>query len=283
MAPDGIDVELEEVQLDFPHRFRDAWDVRRGGTLPICTCGTSDVKKDGHCLPRDGPNYRHMGRFRVMQFMSATFARHDYVFTLDVHSGFGPGTQLYDPVRSMLRDQAVFGYYSHGTVGSRACAGPVREWALDIGKEWGLRRYTSRAFVEAYGETAKRCRDADATGGPERYSPSNQCGIKIDTYSGDVVVFKTSFVRSPAVQKFVTLWDDTGASFHVCRSRSLDNVTVGPALGMCYKNRSSEQVLWPSLFGLLAPANGTKNIYSSHVRGHNSAKIAAGLKAQWMH
>ena len=203
-----------------------------------CSCAPHNIR-DTHCEAND-THYRAMGYFRaVQQFYFQEFYRFTYVIVMDAESYFISG----DPFHELLQHNAAFGFYAWGSINYRSCMGNVREWSIQVAKNWGI---DTRAFEVKYGTMSLECIEKNHN------MPAVCCGVHVSSFSGDVVAFKPSLMRTRAVRQMLRLWSETD---------------------MLEYNRSSEQELWPNLFGLLL---------SKHAIHQFSAQIDIHAHIQYM-
>ena len=186
----------------------------------ICSCAPAG-KPDIHCRQEDTA-YRGMGLFRaVRQFQHPEFSKYTYVVVMDAEAHFLGG----DPFSELLHVNAGFAFYAWGAINDRSCMGNVREWAIDLARGWGI---DTTRFEAEYGTMRGDCLLHN------RNLPAACCGVHVSSFSGDVVAFNSAVMRTKAVQKMSHSWEKTG---------------------LLQMNRSTEQELWPNLFGLLLPAS----------------------------
>lgn len=183
-----------------------------------CSCAPYGVV-DAHCHASDA-EYRGMGMFRaVHQFRERELMKFTYVIVMDAEAHFLGG----DPFGELLRSQSGFGFYAWGANNHQSCMGNVREWAVNLVATWGVQ---TAEFVSRYGTTSPDC----ATRRPNILAAC--CGVRVSSFSGDVVAFRTDVMRAPSVRRMIDAWATTS---------------------LLRDNRSTEQELWPNLFGLLLP------------------------------
>lgn len=184
-----------------------------------CTCAPHG-NLDSHCLP-DDVAYRGMALFRaVHQFELPEFAEYTYVVVMDAEAHFTAGG---DPFAELVNNDASFAFYAWGAINSLNCMGDVRGWSIQFARQSGI---DTLDFETVYGVARGSC----ARDHPE--APAVCCGLRVSSFSGDVVAFRTAAMRTAPVRRMLRAWSAT------------------PFL---HENRSTEQELWPNLFGLLFP------------------------------
>ena len=212
-----------------------------------CTCATYGVL-DSHCAPSDAA-YRGMALFRaVHQFEHREFAAHTYVIVMDAEAYFVGG----DPFGELLRAQAGFGFYAWGATNTQSCMGDVRAWALAWARASGV---ATAAFEASYGVVASGC-DASLD------APAACCGVRVSSFSGDVVAFRTDVMATQVVRRMLRAWERTQ---------------------LLRDNRSTEQELWPNLFGLLLPSEALHQFSDAvqlhaHAGYHDAERVRCTLR-----
>ena len=195
------------VQISLP--------VHLNGT---CTCGPSGPL-DLHCSA-NAVQYRGMALLRATrQLKMAEFLEHTYVIVMDAEAHVLGG----DPFSELLDAEAGFAFYAWGAVNDRSWMGGIREWAIGLVRAWGV---DARLFELSYGTMAPECILCNLN------VPAVCCGVRVSSFSGDVVAFRTDVMRTKPVQRMLRAWEDTS---------------------MLRDNRSTEQEMWRNWFGLLIP------------------------------
>lgn len=214
-----------------------------------CSCAPNGVL-DAHCTSND-VLYRGMGYFRAVQlFKFAEMERYRYVLSMDAEAHVIKG----DPFLEMEENNALFAFYAWGSINSMSCLGNVRTWSIDLAEKWNIDTFD---FVRDFGVDSSRC----ASNGINL--PAICCGLKVSSFSGDIVAFRSSAMRTPPVRLFLNHWAETE---------------------MLKWNRSTEQELWPNLAGLLFPRSALHQFSHKIVfQGHMNFRAAALINCSKNH